>query len=522
MGYKNSKNMSKYREQRNEEFAKRKKINSIKKLIFKRLYSKALNEIEEYLEKYPNDSYGLFQRATVYKNIGDIELAKEEFERIIDLNLESKHSALFKLGIIAFEEGDFDKAAEIFKTNIETSPYDEIYSVLQLSYLELIRCNKEEAERVLKHYGNMDDERILLQYALVLLSEEQHEKAYEIINSHEYSDDYNVISKYYNIKGSIESKLRLYDVAEKSFEKAMEFDNDHVHEDKISIDWAIMYYEKGDYLKAYDKCMDIISNPNSTHKENAYLILGGIEKYKENYKTAEKFFNKALETQMYPNNRGYYFLGELYGLLDQKEKALECYEKVINTSSNKRLINSSYFRSAVLYMKLDDSKKFAEYMTKTTKKELSNTEKASYTFYRNIITRNYDSIKMTHTYLQLQDYSLDRLVNHIDKTHILYNQESRFNEDINLEELVLMSPKLLEEAHLIENSVFDLYHVKYENIGYVCDEKTDCLEIVAFPNSERIITMYPHNKIILEEEKHKVKTKQNSQISKFYAKYGKM
>ena len=522
MSYQTSKNTAKYREQKQEEFSKRKKINSIKKLIFKKLYSKALNELEEYLEKYPNDSYGLFQRATVYQNIGEIELAKEEYEKIIDLNLESKYSSLFKLGLIAFEEGDFDKAAEIFKKNIETSPYDEVYSILELSYLELIRCNKDEAERVLKEYGNMSDERILLQYALVLLSKEQCDEAYDIINNFKCNDDYNTTSKYYNIKGSVESKLRLYDEAEKSFAKGLEYDKDHVHVDKITVDWAIMYYEKGDYVNAYKKCMDIILNPNSTHKENAYLILGGIEKYKENYEEAEKLYNKAIDTQTYPNNRGYYFLGELYCLLDQKEKALEYYERFINTSNNKKLINSSYFRSAILYMKLDNYKKFSEYMTKTTKRELSNTEKASYTFFRNLITRDYDAIKITHTYLQLQDYSIDRLVNHIDKTHILYNQASVFNENIDLEELVLTSPELLEKAHLIENSVFDLYHVKYDDIGYVGDEKTDCLEIVTFPDSKKIITMYPHNKIIISDEKQKVKSKQNSQISKFYAKYGKM
>ena len=64
----------KYREQRNEEYLKRKKISSIKNLIHKSQYSKALSELEEYLEKYPNDSYGLFQRATIYQNIGKKDL----------------------------------------------------------------------------------------------------------------------------------------------------------------------------------------------------------------------------------------------------------------------------------------------------------------------------------------------------------------------------------------------------------------------------------------------------------------
>ena len=128
---------------------KAKQINSIKTLIRKGMTRKAFSEVEKYLEKYANDSYGLYQRATINQLLGNLDDAKEDLEYIIENNLESVHSATYKLANIILIEGDIKKAEELLINNIETSPYPETYSVIGLSNIKLMQGMKDEALEVI-------------------------------------------------------------------------------------------------------------------------------------------------------------------------------------------------------------------------------------------------------------------------------------------------------------------------------------------------------------------------------------
>lgn len=54
--------------------------------------------------------------------LGEYNQAKEEFQNIIDLNLDSKYTAMYKLGNIALSENNINKAKDIFMRNILESP----------------------------------------------------------------------------------------------------------------------------------------------------------------------------------------------------------------------------------------------------------------------------------------------------------------------------------------------------------------------------------------------------------------
>ena len=68
-----SKRQENFLKKKNEEFSIKNKLVSIKKLISENKLSTALNEVEELLQEYPDDSIGLFQYANILYILGNLD-----------------------------------------------------------------------------------------------------------------------------------------------------------------------------------------------------------------------------------------------------------------------------------------------------------------------------------------------------------------------------------------------------------------------------------------------------------------
>lgn len=112
---------------------------------------------------------------------------------------------------------------------------------------------------------------------------------------------------------------------------------------------------------------------------------------------------------------------------------------------------------------------------------------------------------------QLYSYSKDRTLQHVSKRHLLKGTLYKLNDDINLAEVYDYCTSNLK--HLVRKDDTDMYLVKMPyDIGYLMDYKTDLLEVVVIPNTNKILTMYPVARIgryekMLEKE-GKVKDEQ--------------
>lgn len=521
---KKSKKEEYYKKKTSAQISRKKRITSIKKLIESNHLSKALTETEKYLEEYPEDSFGLFQHANILYLLDYLEDAKKEFQYIIDHELESKYSSSYKLGVIAIKQEKYDQAYNYFKYNIDNSPYEEIFSIRELSRLELERGNNEEAYHVLVEYSDMKNENILLQAAYVLYAQRRYEEAYEIITSHDFFNGTVLERDYYSTKGYIEVGLGMYDEAEKTLYEALVREKTKFYY-KIKSEIAYLYYQKGDLKKSSEACLDVINNSgNSKYMEKALIIFGNICKMSERYEDAKKYYLESTKYDYYKDKRGYLCTGNLCMLQKEYEEARKYYMQYLETAFTKRDYSTCYLKLALLAMKQNKIQEMIKKFNKVKKENLDDIDQDDYSClkkhirYINGVPAKLDSYRLR----QLYHYSIDELIKHIDKVHTSSMNDSIFNDEIDLEELVFQIPELLSKAKRIDNRYYERYRVEYKEIGYVDGVLTDTLELVVFPESQKVLTMYPvdsndKEKIITEPKK---KTKSKSQIEKFNQKYG--
>lgn len=494
--------------------SKSKKISSIKVLIEKKLYSKALSEIDEYLEQYPNDSYGLFKRAFVFSEIGEYDIAKEEFQYIIDNDLESKYSSMYMLARIETYNNNFDAAKDILKNLIEISPYDEINSIIHLADIYLYEGDTVSALDVINDYGNMKNDDIAVEYAKILNSMGREEQSYNLLISHEFK---NKSLDYYYLKASIETKKLMFDTAKESLRMCECYRNS----DKIIYLKARFCFASGDYNEAIKLFSSILDYENSGYREKAILSIGDIYGNLKDYDKARQYYLGSIDYQLYPSYKSYYYIGASYALEQNFKKAKEFYFKCINNSKSVKYRSLSYLRLAYISLRRNEIDECKSYIENINSDILSVKEKNAYSHINAII--NYGENKaledVSYGNMQIYDYSLDRLVEHLYQNHRVKGN-SIFKEDINLDELVLQIPNLLEKSVLVDNSEFEHFQVEYKEIGYLNRIRTDYLEIVVIPNTKNVITMYPTKAEILISDSKDLKPYHKTMIDRFNKKYG--
>ena len=205
---------------------------------------------------------------------------------------------------------------------------------------------------------------------------------------------------------------------------------------------------------------------------------------------------------------------------DAANKYLDMY---YNTCKNKVYRNLIHLKRAIINVKQDDIISCKNNIGKVNPKCLEGKHIEDYEATRTHINikENKKVLYDIYSVAQQVDYSIDRLIERINKEHIHHNFVAKFNDDINLEELVMQIPEMLDNARLVSNRYYEKYRLTYEGIGTVNGEQVNTIHVVTIPNSKKIITMFPVNDEVKHYKQEKAKVKQKSQIDKFYQKYGK-
>ena len=101
--------------------------------------------------------------------------------------------------------------------------------------------------------------------------------------------------------------------------------------DKKIIEKIILLYNRKNYLESINFSNKILKEyPNSILVNN---ILGVIHTELKNYILAKKIFLKVVSLNPKYND-GYYNLANIYNKLDEEDKAIESYKKVIDLDQN--------------------------------------------------------------------------------------------------------------------------------------------------------------------------------------------
>ena len=111
------------------------KLNHIRNLIENHNYKRALYEIVNYTNTYPEDMLAHYLYGKLLLRQNELQQARREFQLVTEYQDENEVKALMNLATIARREGDPDEAIKYYKKVIEDSEYTDIYAVNVLAHL---------------------------------------------------------------------------------------------------------------------------------------------------------------------------------------------------------------------------------------------------------------------------------------------------------------------------------------------------------------------------------------------------
>jgi len=230
---------------------------------------------------------------------------------------------------------------------------------------------------------------------------------------------------------------------------------------------------------------------NTKNNEYAMLELGKLELKEGNNDKARYYFEHLLNTK---NNE--YAMLEL-GKLEAKERNNDKARYYFKHLLNKK--NKEYAKDELLFLNISEGKYKEAY-------ELLNsipnyTDKIVYANAKDFLEYNLgisdraSNNRVNYFNSQLYNYDENKTLYHISK-HLDENDKKKvhtvFYSDIDLRELLLMVKDKIKNAIPNRSTTVDKYIVRYDDyIATIDSDETQYLEVVTFPNTKNIITMYP-------------------------------
>jgi tetratricopeptide (TPR) repeat protein len=511
------------------------KINNQKVLldnIFLKKYSEFENNINEMkLEvKEVNNNYilfsiigtialalfGFFGWYTIKKGITNFiqtksnkivdAVLKEKSKPVIN-QLEIKVNSLVKEAekyvnnLIVDRENKIDKATNLYQDRLDQK-YEKLESLAQEKYkaMPLMENQNKTTSNFVVTTGNNKTFKSLFYEGLELYNKKDFLGAIE-----KYSEAIKVFSNdsnTYGNRGMAYLEIEDYEHAINDFNKVIELD-DNKSEGYNSR--GVVYFKKGDEIKAlgdFNKAIEIDPKNHNAYLNKA-MLLNQQSKYKDSISSYEYAVNKLNLTDEQKcsalNN-----IGSMYDRLNEPEKALEFYNRAINTDySDKHFVyynRSLYYRNVVKdYLKsIDDIEKAIE---------IKNNEP----IYYSILALNLANIK---------EYS-DSLEN-IDKAITLDGNNSQFyaikGTVLSLQERYEDSVKECDKAIELDNNCIDAINNRafcYQHLYNYDDAINDYLRVLSIENdnfgaNSNLSELY----IIYKNQYHKSKSINDKMLAK--------
>lgn len=499
---------------------KRNRIFSIKELVTKNKVSKALSEVDRYLEDYPNDSYGLVQKANILMILNCYDDAEEIYDFVIENGLEGIFSAMYKKGVIRLIKSDKEMAETLFRRNIEESPYPEIYSRIALANIEFDKGNYDNVFNILDGYYDKeidgedfpsifdrfkydeikDIEYMKLSKIAKLLSLDRKKEAgrlWETINIED--KDNNFLREYYLVTAKLNRTNGDYDKALDNIRKISGGLRDRIYWDAKEEE-ARIKLKSGDLLDAIEICEQIVNNGNSPNLNYALEIMGtSYEKLRE-YEKARKTWLRMDEMCNNEELLGSFNIGLMEYRLGNYNEALETLRN-LRFRKDKIQQQLKFYRALAL-LKTKNYKEAYQKLVQVDKSSFSNKLKSEYFFakiyLKKVLNKYLDKTTLCNSYTKRQiiSYNKEDTLKEIDKVHTKDGKTAVFNMKINLRELIEEVPILLKQDStvIIQNIFMEIYQIEYPNIGFTHNGDTNTFNVVMLPNRE-IITMYPCDSI---------------------------
>lgn len=498
-----------------------KELNSIKELIAKNSYGKANAELIRYMERYPNDMFGIFLYGKLQYKYKELKTAKEAFNRVAQSDSNNKYSAMCVLGNIAADEGDYDTARMHYKKAITESPILEVFAILGWSRMERRIKNVDAALEVLSLKPS-NEPRIKLEKVKCLYLQDRLTEARELLDTinHNTQDDFfnrSVILEY----ARLEKIEGTYESAIKYVEKAKQGPKDFVYiqalyeETKLNIKY-------GDYKKALELCQELMTM-HHPYGDEVFLIRGIIYQGLKQMEKATSDYQIAISSEdLNTKGTASFHLGNIMFAKGEFAKAetllvdsLEVYGEYFV---------SGYFKLVSLYIKQERYDEAEILINELVEQFPEITEDISYVLAKRVLDnkRGRTSTDLPYSYVERQIISYDKefAITHINSRHKDgYDGKTLFITDKSTRELYDYIQTQMTEDNMIYEDIMDTYSIEYPNIGTTYEgQPLNHIRVVAIPGTKDIITMYPCEDYFLprkKDYKQEEKPRQMSRVDKF-------
>ena len=498
-----------------------KELNSIKTLIANNSYGKANAELVRYMERYPNDMFGIFLYGKLQYKYKELKAAKEAFYRVASSDSNNKYSAMAELGNIAVDENDYDTARMYYKRAITESPNLEVFTILAYSRMERRIKNLEGALEVLA-LKPIKEPRLVLEKVKCLYLKDDLTEARRLLDtlSTNTNDDFfnrSVLLEY----ARLEKIEGTYESAIKYVEKAKQGPKDFVYvqavyeETKLNIKY-------GNYKKALELCQELMTL-HHPYDDEVFLMRGIIYQGLRQIEKATSDYEIATSSEdLNTKGTASFHLGNIMfakGEFAQAEKLLTDSLEV-----HGEFFVSGYFKLISLYIKQERYDEAQILLNELKEQFPSIEEDISYVLATRVLQRkrNEEIIETPIAYVEKQiiNYDKESAIIHIRSRHKdSYDGKTKFTDNESIRDLYDFALTQMTEDNMVYEDVMDVYSVHYPNIGETDDgQPLNHFRIVAVPNTKDIITMYPCEDYFLprkKDYKQEEKPKQMSRVDKF-------
>lgn len=511
---------------------RKKELASIKNLM-DRNSPKARVEIIKYMEKYPDDIYGVYYYGRIAQQYGDFVTAKEAYTEVAESGSKIFCSGLVGLGELARLTGDRAGAKKYYREAAEKSYQDETYAITTLAKLERLDKNFQGALDALNIPKN-GSLPISIEKAHVLGIMGKDQEALNILISlvpenkkQERAIAHQIAMIYYANNDLV--------TAGKYFEKARSYNIKDTEHYKLLMNEARMHYSAKEYQEAANCCQEVLDN-EEYQNGNVNMFLGTIKKAQHDYYAAMTNYELAIKRTKTNDgddiaSRAHFSIGLLKYQSGDFAAAQEYIEKSLSLDNDQEetllnllfIINyrqQNYQKAQELLAKMKEQTQdlvtiqhlhfFELHLAKAIGTELPPREgEASY--------RN----------KQIIEYSKAEAVEFIRNEHQFTDNKIRFSQQINMEDLYDEVVLQLNPNTILYDDIMDKYLIDYPNVGY--DESGtiyDKIYIVTLPGTTNILTMAPTTgeDYVLAKDLAELLTPQkteNKQISKFNSRFAK-
>lgn len=479
-------------------------LKKIKNLRRERKFSEAQEEIVKYVEKYPDDYYGLFTAGRIFANANCFSKAKEYLLKVANSDSPNRFSAYSTLGEISEKENNKEQAIIYYKKAIIDNPNIETIAIVSLTDILINDKKYDDAFKLISLVEKTSPDYYNAAVAEIYANKRLFTEAKQHIDKVKLTGFPPFDRKVFLRKVIINKHLKNYEEAFKYLAK-LTSKND-IHYRRSLIEKADIYFELKDYDNAYETCLKC----DQTNAKVNYL-LGRLNEISGNIQEAKKYYlvaSKADSNAIIRDTSSH--LGDIFCEERDFSKALDYYK--LSISKYVVFPLSLYFKVISILIKNNSYEEAYDYLLQM-KDMYRDVEKESLyrvirTYLCKMLGKEIPDTDLSFKEKMIINYSYPKVIKHIKDYDS--NTRAKFSRPTYIEDIYNYAEHSLSDKDKVETRVLDTYDIYMHDVGYKNNQFTSKLRVVAIPHTNLILDMYP---TFDETLKDKIK-KENYQYKK--------